>query len=236
MSVLGRFKDIMDANINALLDKCEDPAKMIDQTLRNLNKDLEGVKKETASVIAEEKRCKREVEKFQSEVNKWDDYARKALASGNESDARKFLAEKTKSASALEDAQKVYDRAKENSDKVRKMHDKLQSDIRDLESRQSTIKAKLSVAKTQQSINKMASSTRASGTMSKFASLEARADQALDAAEAEAELNFGTESDAEKLTREYDHGEYSVSVDDELERMKAEMGLSTPQAAAPIEE
>ena len=59
MSILSRFKDIMSANINALLDKCEDPAKMIDQYLRQLKEDLAEVKQETAAVMAEEKRTKR---------------------------------------------------------------------------------------------------------------------------------------------------------------------------------
>ena len=54
MGILQRFKDIMASNINALLDKAEDPEKMIDQTLRNLTKDLEEVKKETADVFEDE--------------------------------------------------------------------------------------------------------------------------------------------------------------------------------------
>ena len=56
MGILTRFKDIMSANINALLDKCEDPEKMIDQYMRNLESDLGKVKAETASVMAEETR------------------------------------------------------------------------------------------------------------------------------------------------------------------------------------
>ena len=51
MGILTRFKDIMSANINALLDKCEDPEKMIDQYMRNLESDLGKVKAETASVM-----------------------------------------------------------------------------------------------------------------------------------------------------------------------------------------
>ena len=54
MGIMERFKDIMAANINALLDKAEDPEKMIDQYLRNMESDLGKVKAETASVIAEE--------------------------------------------------------------------------------------------------------------------------------------------------------------------------------------
>ena len=59
--ILSRFKDIMSSNINALLDKVEDPMKMIDQYLRNLESDLGKVKAETAAVMAEETKSKREL-------------------------------------------------------------------------------------------------------------------------------------------------------------------------------
>ena len=57
MGILKRFKDIMSANINAMLDKAEDPEKMIDQYLRDLQEDLRNVKSETATVMADETRC-----------------------------------------------------------------------------------------------------------------------------------------------------------------------------------
>ena len=53
MGIMTRFKDIMTANVNALLDKAEDPEKMIDQYLRNLESDFAKVKAETASIMAE---------------------------------------------------------------------------------------------------------------------------------------------------------------------------------------
>ena len=62
MGILKRFKDIMSSNINALLDKAEDPEKMIDQYLRDLQEDLRKVKSETATVMAEEQRCKRQLD------------------------------------------------------------------------------------------------------------------------------------------------------------------------------
>ena len=55
--IIKRFKDIMSANINALLDKAEDPEKMIDQYLRDMESDLGKVKAETAAVMAEETRA-----------------------------------------------------------------------------------------------------------------------------------------------------------------------------------
>ena len=67
MGIIQRFTDIMSANINALLDRAEDPAKMIDQYLRNLQEDLANVKEETATVMAEEKRAARELDECNAE-------------------------------------------------------------------------------------------------------------------------------------------------------------------------
>ena len=92
MGILDRFTDIIKANINDLLDKAEDPAKMIDQYMRELTDNLADVKKETAAVMAEEARVAREVKANEVEVAKYDDLARRALAAGNEGDARVFLA------------------------------------------------------------------------------------------------------------------------------------------------
>ena len=55
MGIISRFADIMKSNMNALLDKCEDPGKMVDQNLRDLREDLAQVKKETAGVMADAK-------------------------------------------------------------------------------------------------------------------------------------------------------------------------------------
>ena len=70
MGVIQRFKDIMSANINAVLDKAEDPEKMIDQYMRNLQDDLGKVKAETAAVMAEETRAKRELDECNQEVER----------------------------------------------------------------------------------------------------------------------------------------------------------------------
>jgi phage shock protein A len=94
MSILKRFSDIMASNINAILDKFEDPSKMVDQLLRNLEDDLNKVKAETAGVMADAARSKRELDECQAEIDKMHDYAQRAVKSGNDDDARKFLAKK----------------------------------------------------------------------------------------------------------------------------------------------
>lgn len=225
MGVLQRFKDIMSSNINALLDKAEDPSKMIDQYLREMAENQAEVKKETASVMAEEQRCKRLMDTAQGEVNKWSDYARKALQSGNEGDARAFISKKQVAETNLANAKRSWDVAHANADKMRQMYNKLTNDINELNARREMIKAKASVAKTQSKINKATSKINSDGARSKFDSMEARVDKMLDTANAEAELNLEPTDEADILASKYDSGLCDASVDDELEAMKRELGL-----------
>lgn len=223
MSILSRFKDIMSANINALLDKCEDPAKMIDQYLRQLKEDLAEVKQETAAVMAEEKRAKRFVDDNAAEIAKYTDLAKKALTAGNEGDAKVFITKKQELEAHQADLEKTYALAHANAEKMREMHDKLTGDIQELEQRRLNVKAKMSVAKTQDKLNKINDSMKsAAGSMEAFERMEAKADRLLDEANSMAELNEEPKDSAEEIAKKYDK---DSSVDDELAKMKAELGL-----------
>lgn len=223
MGILTRFKDIMASNINALLDKAEDPEKMIDQCLRNLNSDLGKVKAETASIMAEEQRSKRELDECTSEINKMQNFAVKALEAGNEDDARKFLEKKSSLANKQAGLQEAYNIASANASQMREMHDKLVNDINELESRKDMIKGKMSVAKTQERINKIGSSvSSANNSISAFDRMEAKANKMLNSANAMAELNRGAKDDIADLTAKY--ASPSSEVEDELAALKASLG------------
>lgn len=219
MEILKRFKDIMTSNINALLDKAEDPEKMIDQYLRDLNSDLGKVKSETAAIMAAEKRERRELEEFEKEIGDMQRYAVKALEAGNEDDARKFLQRKAELSEKVTDKQTAVELAAANTQQMRQMHDKLESDIGELESRRSELKGKASVAKTQKRMNDFASSVDGAGErISAFDKMEQKINQELDEAIAMSELNKGAETDIKDLASKYDS---DSSVDDELESLKA---------------
>lgn len=223
MGILTRFKDIMASNINALLDKAEDPEKMIDQCLRNLNSDLGKVKAETASIMAEEQRAKRELDECTSEITKMQNYAIKALNAGNEEDAKKFLEKKAALTATQTNLQQTYTTANANAAQMKQMHDKLVKDINELESRKDMIKSKIAVAKTQDRINQIGSSVAgANNSMSAFDRMEQKANKMLDSANAMAELNREPKDDIEDLTAKYESS--STDVDDELAALKASLG------------
>ena len=229
MGILSRFKDIMSANINAILDKAEDPEKMIDQTLRNLNNDLAKVKEETAEVMADETRAKRNLDEVNAEIAKMQQYAEKAVVAGNDADATRFLTEKAKLVAKQQTLQQVYDVSAANAMKMRQMHDKLVADIAELNSRKDTIKAKIRLAKAQQDINKMTSKVNSESSFSAFQRMEDKADAMLDVAQAEAELNSTTASqEVDNLASKYDAAP-DAAVQDELAALKAKLGQTSAQ-------
>lgn len=224
MGIIARFRDIMASNINALLDKAEDPEKMIDQLMRNLADDLAEVKEETAGVIAEEKRAERALEECKKEIAELGSYAAKAVQAGNDNDARKFLTEKASIEGKLTGLTEAYNLAHQNADNMRSMHDKLVNDINELNARKEMIKGKMAVAKTQERINNMIGSTASSAndSIAAFERMEAKADKLLDKAEAMAELNKGTDAKIEDLKEKY--GAANADIEAELAALKANLG------------
>ena len=227
MGILTRYKDIMASNLNALLDKAEDPEKMIDQTLRNLNHDLGHVKSETAAVMAEETRSKRELDECTAEIAKMQNYAIKAVNAGNDDDARQFLTKKSQLAAKQEQLQSAYDLAAKNAMQMRQLHDKLTHDTSELESRRSVIKSKMAAAHAQERINKISSSVGdAANSISAFERMEAKANKALDQANAMAELNTSSEQAGLKdLELKYSSSSGAGdTIDTELAALKASLG------------
>ena len=227
MGILSRFADIVSANINALLDKAEDPAKMVDQYLRKMSNDLAEVKKETAGVMAEESRTKRLVQENEKEVAKFTELAKRALVAGNEDDARVFLSKKHELEDVGAGLQTAAAAAHENAIKMRQMHDKLVKDINALNARRQTIKAKAAVAKTQEKVNKLSSGTSgAEGAMNAFNRMEDKINRQLDMANATAELNAAPIDEALALEEKYKGTSVDTSVNDELAALKAQLGLN----------
>lgn len=227
MGILKRFKDIMASNVNAALDKAEDPAKMIDQYLRDLENDLGKVKAETASVMAEESKARRAAEENKAEIAKMNAYAEKALLAGNEEDAKVFLSKKALLEEKQANLEAALQAASNNAAQMRSMHDKLEGDIASLREKKQAIKSKMAVAKTQEKLNKIGSSyDNAKGTLSAFERMEQKADRMLDEANAMAQLNTPKEDEAEALMKKYEEKPGADSkVDDELAAMKARLGL-----------
>lgn len=226
MSMLQRFKDIMSSNINALLDKAEDPEKMIDQMIRNLQSDLGKVKSETATVMAEEARLNRQLTDLRAEEEKMITYAKKALQAGSDDDAKLFLEKKNSIQNKASEVETRLISARQNSQNMKAMHDKLSSQVADLNARKNDIKAKIQQAKLQEKMNTMTSSVTGAASISKFDEIEEKANAMLDKANAMQELNQINDGGIDDLMAKYDSTtDNTSSVDDELAALKDSLGL-----------
>lgn len=222
MGILERFSSIMKSNINAVLDKCEDPERMIDQYLKDAVDNLEEVKKHTAEVMATEKRAKDALDKQADEVEKWQNLATKAVQAGNDEDAKTLLTKKIEAQKQLEVYQQTYALAHSDAEKMRAMHDKLVDDIAALKQRRDAVKAKMAVAKTYASASKAgAASSSHQDTMRGFDRIEEKVDRMLAVEIAKGELDKPKSDAASELEAKYN----TSSVDDELLKLKAELGL-----------
>jgi phage shock protein A len=94
VSIFSRFKDIVSANLNAMLDKAEDPAKMIRLMIQEMEETLVELKANCAGLIADRLRLEREVGQIDGSIDTWEQRARLAVEKGREELAREALVEK----------------------------------------------------------------------------------------------------------------------------------------------
>lgn len=235
MGVLDRFVTIMKSNVNALLDKCEDPAKIIDQTIIDMKKDLADVRKETASIRANATMAADKVTDQEEKIKKYDlaiNNAAKMLAANPDDvttrDEAKRLMEKRDAYEAqlpqLRDNARI---ARENADKITQMHDKLQGDIEVLEARRVTIKAKAETAKSTEHVSKVLAGTRNSeSAMQTFDRMEEKANRQFAEAQESYDLNKRSEN-ADMMAEEYASAAVPSETDARLDALIAQYQTGT---------
>lgn len=223
MDTLRRIPKILEANINDLLDKAEDPEKMIEQLLRDYKSDAAEIKQDTAEVKALSKQAKRDLDAIKEDIARKTTAAENALKAGNEADAAKLIEMKQKAEANLAQAEKNYQIASANEQKMVDAYNEIVARIKDLESRKDTIKTTTKLANAQEGMNEMLSRASSVAQNDSFAKYERKANERLDAAMAEAELNEAESAD-DDLVGKYSSGT-SASVNDEMAAMKARLGL-----------
>lgn len=222
-SIFERCKDILESNVHALLDKCENPEKMLDQELRKAADKLAELKEATASVMADEKAAKREYDEAVRAADYEHACAANALKAGDEAAARKFLASEQKIREGrLAMAEKTYQAAQNNSQMMKDAHNKLADDIEWMRGQMNVIKGTMKVAEATETVNKAkGSKVDVTAAMTKYGD---RAQRMLDEAQAKAELNAPQPDEMSGLREKYGAGAASDSAtDDALAKLKAEL-------------
>jgi len=221
MGIIERCKKIMEANVNAFLEKYEDPSVMIDQYLDDLNRDFGQVKAETAGVMADAAFARRQVADCEKEIDTCLAYATRAVDCGNDDDARAFLVKKQGLETKLAEYRQALEVAELNVTKMRQMHDKLNSDIAQVTAKRNVLKAKLSVAKTQQRIVDIENGlTGTAEKLNGIGRMETKIDRMLAEADAMAQLQEPEDPTAD-IMKKYDGVAVDARVEAELAALKA---------------
>jgi phage shock protein A len=216
MGIFSRFQDIVSANITALLDKAEDPQKMIRMMIQEMQETLVEVRTTSARVIADRKTVERRVQNLQREVLEWEEKAALALSKGREDLARAALAEQSTVEEMAQQAElelvQISAHLKELNDEITQLQRKLD----DAKSKQKALAAREQSARSRLDMRRRFNRDKLDEAFSKFDQYERR----MDDMEAEVEsYDLGSKD----LAEEIDDLARNEKVDQALAKLKARM-------------
>jgi phage shock protein A len=154
MAIFKRLRDLTMSNINAIIDKAEDPIKMTDQYIRDMTEDLEDAEKAVAAQIAIEKKFKQLYEEQQALVEKRTQQAHTAAQAQNVELARRALEEKKSAEQKMNEYKASYDQNKASADNLRDKLEEMRKQLTEMKNKRETLVARYNAAKAQTEINK----------------------------------------------------------------------------------
>ncbi|MDA5108810.1 MULTISPECIES: PspA/IM30 family protein [Brevibacillus] len=212
MSFFKRLRDLTMANLFALIEKAEDPIKMTDQYLRDMQEDLEEAEKAVAAQIALEKKFKLLYEEQEALVKKRDEQAHLAAQAKNVDLARRALEEKKAAQQKMEEYKASYEQNKRAADNLREKLAEMRKQINELKHKRETLVARVNAAKAQKNINKAMTGFDANTAMAGLKRMEEKALQL----EAEAEASGDVYKKETSLDEEIAKLNRDQEIEDEL--------------------
>ena len=216
MGIFSRTRDIIAANVTDLLDKAEDPAKMIRMIILEMEETLVEVRASAARTIADQKEMRRHIVKLESLQESWTEKAQLALSKDREDLAKAALVEKQKAADMADqlrvEIQVLDDALRASEEDI----GKLQGKLREARARQNSIVARLESAHNRAKVREAYAGQKVEDAFSRFELLERRADMAEGRADA---LSLG--APGKTLEEEIAELRSNDRVDAELAAMKA---------------
>ncbi|MBD2345673.1 PspA/IM30 family protein [Anabaena subtropica] len=227
MGLFDRIKRVVSANLNDLVNKAEDPEKMLEQAILEMQEDLVQLRQGVAQAIAAQKRTEKQYTDAQNEINKWQRNAQLALQKGDENLARQAL-ERKKTYNETSTALKAsLDQQSTQVETLKRNLIQLESKLSEAKTKKEMLKARITTAKAQEQLEGMVRGMNTSSAMAAFERMEekvlmqeARAQSAAELAGADLETQFA------RL-------ESSSDVDDELAALKASLAPAPEQNLLP---
>jgi phage shock protein A len=220
MGIFSRFTDIINSNINNLLDKAEDPAKMVRLIIQEMEDTLVEVRSSSAKTLADKKELARQAIRFEADASQWQEKAELALSKDREDLARAALMEKKKRVESAGALREELSHVNSHIAKLQSEISQLQDKLADAKSRQKAIVMREKTANSRLKVKQNIDSDKVNDALSRFDHYERK----IDGIEAQVEsYDMGSKSLADEISELAS----DEKVDDELAQLKAKMKSET---------
>lgn len=219
MSIFSRVSDLVKANVNDLLDRAEDPEKMVKQIIIDMEKQVREATQALGQAMASEKQALTHLEKAKANSKEWENKAKLALQSGNQELAKKALANKVEADKNIESLQKSYNQIAMQTQELRSRVEILQQKLDEARQKQNMLIARARMAEATENVATAVSGTNSDSAFSKLEKME----QKVEAKEASAEAAASMSGDTTFAVDEFKELETNQAVDAELQRLMNEM-------------
>lgn len=228
MGLFDRISRVVKSNLNDMVSKAEDPEKMLEQSLMEMQEDLIQLRQSVAQTIAAQKRTEQQYNQAQNEANKWQRNAQLALQKGDENLARQALERKKNYAETANALHSSLAQQTSQIDTLKKNLIGLESKISEAKTKKDMLKARISAAKAQEQLQTTVGRMGTGSAMAAFERMEEKVMLQEARAQSVAELA------SDNLEGQFAALEAGSDVDDELAALKAQMSLpgSSPQQAS----
>jgi phage shock protein A len=224
MKMFSRIVNVVKANLNDLISKAEDPKKMLEQIIIDMQENLAEAKKEVAGAIADEKRLYAQMQEQRELSAKWEKRAALAVEKGDEPLALEALKMKKEADKYASEYETQWTGQKQVTDRLKSSIHELQNKIEEAQRKKNLLIARQKRAEAQQKIQSTMSKFSDTSAFDSFARMEDKVNDIEARAEAEAELNASLEgSDIDSKFKDLEAGT-SGDLQDELAALKAKMG------------
>ncbi|MDE1356833.1 phage shock protein PspA [Vibrio aestuarianus] len=218
MGIFSRFADIVNSNISALLDKAEDPEKMIRLIIQEMEDTLVEVRTNSAKAIADKKELARKVDAMDAQIVDWQQKATLALSKQREELARAALIEKKKLQEIIKGLHTEQTLVEETIDKLTGEIGKLETKISETRAKQQALAIRSQTAHNRRDVQRHLHTSRTDEAMAKFEQYSRKVDEL----EAEADL-YAKSGNAKTLDQEFAELQAQDEIEHELAKLKQQM-------------